>query len=172
MAERHRAAKTLSLGAVIADVDGHIAYVQTGRSTSGPRLDRRLSRNGWDLSSRQPAPLPERARPFVLDPEEGFVVSANEFNRGRHGEWWSTLPEPIYRWQRLRQSWPRRKPDMNALVRASYDSVDLCAERLMAVWKRPFRTTPKHGNWPIGRHNRSSRPKRTANHGPVPRAAS
>jgi penicillin amidase len=138
MAERHRAAKTLSLGAVIADVDGHIAYVQTGRVDERPAgWTGAYPRKGWDLSSRRPAPLPEDVRPYVLDPAEGSVVSANELSRGQHGEWWSTLPEPIYRWQRLREilaAAPR--PDTNALVRASYDSVDLCARRLMAVWKR------------------------------------
>jgi penicillin G amidase len=139
MAERHRSAKTLSLGAVIADVDGHIAYVQTGRVDERPaNWTGAYPRKAWDLPTRQPKPLAEDARPFVMDPAEGFVVSANEFNRGRHGEWWSTLPEPIYRWQRLREILGSgSRPDANALVRASYDAVDLCAKRLMAVWK-PF----------------------------------
>jgi penicillin G amidase len=137
LAERHRSARTLSLGAVIADAAGQIAYVQTGQIDERPAgWTGAYPRRGWDLSSRQPAPLPEEARPFVLDPEEGFVVSANEFNRGRRGEWWSTLPEPIYRWERLRQVLAAsKKTDRNALVRASYDGVDLCAQRLMAVWK-------------------------------------
>jgi penicillin G amidase len=137
LAERHRSAKTLSLGAVIADASGRIAYVQTGRIDERPAgWTGAYPRRGWDLPSRQPAPLAEDARPFVVDPEDGFVVSANEFNRGRHGEWWSTLPEPIYRWERLRQILgATAKPDMNTLVRASYDSVDLCAQRLMAAWK-------------------------------------
>ena len=136
-AERHRNAKSLSLGAVIIDSSGRIAYVQTGRIDTRPAgwtgaYPRRASAE----SSRTPAPLPEEARPFVVEPAEGFVVSANEFNRGRQGEWWSTLPEPIYRWQRLREilrDSPR--PDLNTLVRASYDPVDICARRLMAVWK-------------------------------------
>jgi penicillin amidase len=137
MAERHRSAKTLSLGAVIADSGGHIAYVQTGRIDARPaEWTGAYPRRGWDLPSRQPAALAEEARPFVVDPDEGFIVSANEFNRGRRGEWWSTLPEPIYRWERLRQLLcAADKPDLNALVRASYDPVDLCAQRLMAAWK-------------------------------------
>jgi len=137
LAERHRSAKTLSLGAVIADAAGQIAYVQTGRIDERPAgWSGAYPRSGSDLSSRQPSALAEEARPFVVAPEEGFVVSANEFNRGRHGEWWSTLPEPIYRWQRLRQIVGAAvKPDPSALVRASYDSVDLCAQRLMAAWK-------------------------------------
>jgi penicillin amidase len=137
MAERHRSAKTLSLGAVIADAGGRIAYVQTGRIDERPAgWTGAYPRRGWDLPSRRPAALAEAARPFVVDPDEGFVVSANEFKRGRQGEWWSTLPEPIYRWERLRQILAAcEKPDMNALVQASYDPVDLCAERLMAAWK-------------------------------------
>ena len=137
MAERHRSAKTLSLGAVIADSGGRIAYVQTGRIDERPAgWTGAYPRRGGDLPSRQPAALAEAARPFIMEPEEGFVVSANEFKRGRQGEWWSTLPEPIYRWERLRQILgASEKPDVNALVQASYDPVDLCAQRLMAAWK-------------------------------------
>ena len=137
LAERHRSAKTLSLGAVIADAAGQIAYVQTGRFDERPAgWTGAYPGQAWDLSSRQPSALTEDARPFVTAPEEGFVVSANEFNLGRHGEWWSTLPEPIYRWQRLREIVGAAvKPDPSALVRASYDSVDLCAQRLLAAWK-------------------------------------
>jgi hypothetical protein len=108
-----------------------------GGLTSVPWVGRALIRVAVGTCRRgNRPPLAEDARPFVVDPAEGFVVSANEFNRGQHGEWWSTLPEPIYRWERLRQILgATAKPDMNTLVRASYDPVDLCAQRLMAVWK-------------------------------------
>jgi len=137
MGERHRSAKSLSLGAVIADSGGRIAYVQTGRiDVRPPEWTGAYPRQGWDLATRSTEPLPESARPFVVDPEEGFVVSANEFNRGRQGQWWSTLPEPIYRWQRLREVLSQSPHlDMNALVRASYDQVDTCARRMIAAWK-------------------------------------
>jgi penicillin amidase len=136
-AERHRSAKSLSLGAVIADSSGRIAYVQTGRIDARPAdWTGAYPRRGSGEPSRTPAALSEEARPFVVDPDEGFVVSANEFNRGRQGQWWSTLPEPIYRWQRLREVLrDSPKPDLNTLVGASYDPVDVCARRLMAVWK-------------------------------------
>jgi penicillin amidase len=136
-AERHRRAKSLSLGAVIADTGGRIAYVQTGRIDVRPAgWTGAYPRRGCDDLPRSPAALPEEARPFVVDPEEGYVVSANEFNRGRQGQWWSTLPEPIYRWQRLREVLrDSAKPDLNTLVRASYDPLDICARRLLAAWQ-------------------------------------
>src|ERR1019366_3501372 len=90
---------------------------------------------GWEVTGRPPRPAPETSRPVTVDPPEGCVVSANESRSGPDGTPWSSYPEPPYRYQRLTELIAGSgQLGMNDMARASYDPVDLCARRLLAVW--------------------------------------
>jgi penicillin amidase len=138
LALHHRSTRCLSLNAILADTAGNIALVQTGQVDVRPEGWTGTSPYpGWDLASRSPQVLGEDERPQIINPPEGFVVTSNERRDGPRGERWCTLPEPNYRYRRLTQILSELdKADLDALVRASYDEIDLCAERLMAVWAR------------------------------------
>ncbi len=134
--EAHRGIKAISLHAVLADARGSVAYAQTGQIDVRPEgWSGALPWPGWHLSERGPYAAPESSRPLTIDPPEGCVVSANEARSGPDGTPWSSFPEPPYRYQRLNELLAGSgKLGMNDLARASYDSVDLCARRLLAAW--------------------------------------
>ncbi len=138
LALHYRSVRCVSLNAVLVDRVGNIALVQTGQvDVRPPGWTGATPYPGWDLASRSPRVLGEDERPHVLNPPEGFIATANERRDGPHGERWSTLPEPRYRRERLSEilaDTPRA--DLDALVRASYDEIDRCAERLLPVWGR------------------------------------
>ncbi len=136
IAEVHRRLDTISLGAVIADSTGRIGLVHTGRVDERPDdWTGGYPRPGGDLTERTPQPLDESARPWTLDPDEGFIVSANENVEGAGGESWTTYPEPPYRWERLREILADvEEATLRDLVTASYDETDRMARRLMPVW--------------------------------------
>ena len=138
LALHHRSTRCLSLNAVLADTSGNIALVQTGQVDVRPAgWTGSTPYPGWNIASRNPQVLGEDERPQVINPPEGFVVTCNERRDGPRGERWCTLPEPNYRHRRLTQILSGiERADLDALVRASYDEIDLCAERLLAVWGR------------------------------------
>ncbi len=133
--QAHRKLQGISLGAILADRDGRIAYVHTGR------VDQRnegwsgaYPYAGWRCPTGTPEPLPESARPYV-EVEEGFVVSANERIDGPNGERWQNFPEPPYRFWRLREILEQTEAaELRDLVAASYDEADRMAGYLLGVW--------------------------------------
>ena len=137
LAEAHRPLRSLSFHVVMADDGGRVGYVQTGQidwredGWSGA-----VPGKGWELTIRPPEVLPEEARPLALDPPSGIVVSANEGVDGPGGERWCNVPAAIYRKQRMTELLEADEPvDLDRLVRVSYDHVDLCAARLMPIWR-------------------------------------
>lgn len=128
--------RTISMHAVLADTDGDIAYGQTGRVDEKPAgWSGAVPRAAWDLPDRRPTPRAEAARPVNIDPAEGFLASANERVDGPAGERWCNLPEPPYRHQRLRELLSiGTAATLDTLARVSYDELDRCATRMMAVW--------------------------------------
>lgn len=134
----HRQLHGISLGAVLGDRSGRIAYVHTGRVDARPDgWSGAYPRPAWeDCEAGAPDPLGEEARPVVVDPEEGFVVSANERVRGPGGQRWQNFPEPDYRWRRLRAILGDvEAPTLRDLVAASYDEHDLMAAEMLEVWR-------------------------------------
>jgi penicillin G amidase len=122
---------TLSLHAVYADASGRIASVTTGR------VDRRPPQSGGVLPRAPdgaPEPMPEDTRPGVVDPPDGFYVSANERRDGPGGERWVPLPEPRYRHERLTELVARGPVALGDLARFACDAVDVGARRLLAAW--------------------------------------
>lgn len=136
MVELHREVRGISLEAVVADSAGSIASVVTGQ------IDRRpdgwtgaYPRRGWDLTNRVPDPLGEEFRPISVRPEIGVLASANQGGQEPHRGRWCTLPEPIYRFERLTALLNARKVhDVHSLLEISYDSYDGCAARMLRVW--------------------------------------
>jgi penicillin amidase len=137
LAELHRGYKSISLHAVLADAGGAVAYAQTGQVDVRPAgVSGAMPFAGWGVADRAPAPLDESARPVVVDPPDGCVLSANEARGGPGGERWCSYPEPPYRRERLGELFAGDgKVTVADLVRASYDTVDICARRLLAVWR-------------------------------------
>lgn len=133
----HRDIRMLSLSAVAADSQGEIAYIQTGQVDQKPKdWTGTTPRHAHDLTSRTPEPMPEEGRPFYVNPPEGFLVSANEQTDGPNGDRWCQMPEPPYRHERITALLQGRKNlRLEDLVRISYDEVDLCARRMMKVWR-------------------------------------
>jgi penicillin amidase len=79
--EFRRAAKHLdapSQNLVYADVDGHIGYQATGRVPIRRLGDGRWPVPGWDPRYDWTRDIPYRKLPSELDPETGYVVTANQ----------------------------------------------------------------------------------------------
>lgn len=126
----------LSLFALMADADGRVGWVLTGR------MDERPDHAGGVLPRAPhgvPVPVADDARPRSLDPQEGFIVSANERKDGPLGERWVPLPEPRYRHERLSEL-VRGQIDRAGrispedLSRFVHDAVDAGARRLVPIW--------------------------------------
>jgi len=130
----NREISTLSLDAVLADADGRIGRVHTGR------IDRRPEGSGG-VVPRAPNGAPERAaesaRPLMTDPAGGFIVSANVRPDEAKGAAWVPMPEPRARYERLRELVARAsEPICPAdLVRFVCDACDANATRLLAIWE-------------------------------------
>ncbi len=65
-----------------------------------------------------------------------MVVSANQGGQGPNRETWCTMPEPLYRFQRITELLAKReRHDLESMQAISYDVYDLSAKRLLPVWK-------------------------------------
>lgn len=142
-----REVKSVSLEAIVVDHKGRIGSVVTGQIDQRPEgWTGAYPRSGWDLSSRAPQPLDEGKRPWVSDPPEGVIASANQ---GGHGPWreqWCSFPEPLYRFERINQRLAEVPiHDLMSLLRISYDGFDGSARRLLPVWKRLLPEHPLAG---------------------------
>jgi penicillin amidase len=84
--EFRRAARSLdvpSQNLVYADVDGHIGYQAPGRVPIRRLGDGRWPVRGWDPRYEWVRDIPYRQLPSVLDPDEGYIVTANQAVVGR-----------------------------------------------------------------------------------------
>ena len=82
----HRAAMHLdvpSQNLVYADVDGHIGYQAPGRIPIRRLGDGRWPVPGWDPRYEWVRDIPYRQLPSVLDPKQGYIVTANQAVIGR-----------------------------------------------------------------------------------------
>lgn len=143
LAAVQREVKNASLEAVMVDSGGSVASIVTAEVDRRPEgWNGVYPRRGWDLPHRTPEPLPEETRPYLLRPEEGAVVSANQGGQGPHRDAWCTMPEPLYRFERITELLARRKlHDLDSMLAISYDVYDLSARRLLRVWKEVL---PEH----------------------------
>lgn len=125
--ELHRKIRCISVAGVFADDAGSIGWIQTGSVPA--------SRSGWGpVPGGQPGEtpsVPEDARPVSINPECGWIASANEPTEG-----WTAFPEAPYRHRRLVELLSRsEKVSPEDLIAASYDTFNPCAARLLPVWK-------------------------------------
>lgn len=127
--ELHQRVRCLAIAGTFVDRDGHIGYVQTGRVAADPASWG--PRPGWSTSPADDPDLDEDARPRALDPEEGFIASANEARAP-----WSAFAEPPHRVERLRELLAERDEPLapDDLVRISYDERDRMAAWLLPIW--------------------------------------
>jgi penicillin amidase len=89
---------------IYADVDGHIGYALSGALPIRPLGDGLLPVPGWDGQHEWAGTIPRDELPHVLDPDEGFVASANTQIAGAGYPY--ALPGeylPGYRARRIRQ---------------------------------------------------------------------
>src|SRR5690606_19479655 len=63
---------------VYADVDGHIGYQAPGKIPVRSGFDGRVPALGWTGEDEWTGYVPFDALPYALDPEEGYVVTANQ----------------------------------------------------------------------------------------------
>src|SRR5690606_29808445 len=63
---------------VYADVDGHIGYQAPGRVPVRKLGDGRWPVPGWDPRYEWVRDIPFRKLPSVLDPDRGYIVTANQ----------------------------------------------------------------------------------------------
>ncbi len=141
-AELQSGIKTLSLAALCADRKGNISYVHSGEVEEKPGgASGAYPLKGSELppEARHPRPYSDKYRLFEVNPPEGFIVSANEWRRFPEGVPWIVLPEPNYRYRRMRELLEGiadrgEKLDAPSLLRLVYDRVDLCARELMELW--------------------------------------
>jgi len=73
-----RAFEVPSQNLVFADTAGHIGYQSPGRIPIRAGYDGRWPVPGWDPKYRWRGYIPFRALPSVLDPDAGYVVTANQ----------------------------------------------------------------------------------------------
>ena len=132
----HEEAKLISVWTVVADKKGEIGLIKAGSIDQRPAgWTGAYPRKAWDLPTREVAPLPKASLPRIIAPAEGVIASANERRDAADGTRWINLPEPHYRLERLEEILASRpKHDLRSLMAASYDEVDLCAKKLMAIW--------------------------------------
>lgn len=63
---------------VYADVDGNIGYSATGRIPIRASGDGRYPSRGWDGSQEWVGYIPVDELPYILNPSQGFIVTANQ----------------------------------------------------------------------------------------------
>lgn len=144
LAEVQRGIVNLSLEAILVDRAGDIASIVTGRVDQRPAdwtgaypVPRARLRPGV------PEPLSEELRPLELRPESGVLVSANQGGQGPLRELWCSLPEPLYRFERITELLAERaQHDLCSLISISYDTYDPSARRLLEVWARALPDHP------------------------------
>lgn len=135
----------LSLFALMADAGGRIGWVLTGR------MDERPEHSGGVLPRSPhgpPQPLSQERRPFELDPQDGYIASANERRDGPLGERWVPLPEPRYRHERLNELLSAQigrsgRVGPRELSQFVHDAVDVGARRLLSVWAELLPDEPR-----------------------------
>lgn len=139
LVEAHEAVSLAALAATLVDRDGHIAYVQTG--DVGAHADRWIPRRGWcdrDDADGPDAPKSAAERPRLMDPERGYIASANE-----HHEGWTAFAEPHFRHARLderltamvdRARRGEAKVQPADLIELSYDHHDGLAAAVARCW--------------------------------------
>jgi penicillin amidase len=129
----NRQISTLSLDALLADADGRIGRVHTGRIDRRPAGSRGVVPRAPDGA---PEAAAESARPLSVDPATGFIVSANVRPDETKGAAWVPMPEPLARYERLRQLVARASEPLlpTDLVRFVCDACDANAARLLPIW--------------------------------------
>ncbi len=126
---------------VYADVDGHIGYQAPGTIPV-----RRTGQGDWPVPGWDPAygwapdPIPYEALPTVLDPEDGYVVSANQSVAGREYPYFlGSSFDYGYRAQRIRGllegSDELTPEDMSRIQLDDYSSL----ARALTPWLRSVR---------------------------------
>ena len=153
-----------SLNAVVVDTQGNIGYTQTGQVDQRPEgWTGAYPRKGWDLKSRTPEPRPEAERLTYTNPEEGYIVSANERRPDTSSADWITLPEANYRYRRMVEMLESSENiDMKRVIEICYSEIDLCARELLPIWEPLLPNHPRvkdlcdwarnQESYPLGQH--------------------
>ncbi|MBW2731552.1 MAG: penicillin acylase family protein [Deltaproteobacteria bacterium] len=132
------------LNVVYADRDGHIGYQMAGwvpqRSWEGGlAVVQGRSSRGWH------GYVDFDELPFVLDPAQDMVVSANQrIVDDDYPHYLSALFEPPFRADRARRLLAQGKLDVHALRAAQLDQKSEWAERINERWLQPLSATIKN----------------------------
>jgi penicillin G amidase len=86
-----------------ADVDGHIGYVGPGRVPIRAVGDGSLPQDGSVAAAIWDRYIPFDELPRALDPDEGFIVSANQRVGGSSAHWLGEDWDPAFRATRIRE---------------------------------------------------------------------
>ncbi|MGH3456154.1 MAG: penicillin acylase family protein, partial [Nocardioidaceae bacterium] len=134
--EFRRAAKQLdvpSQNLVYADVDGHIGYQAPGRVPIRRLGDGRWPVPGWDPRYEWVRDIPYRKLPSVLDPESGYIVTANQAVIGRNYPYELTSDSAYgYRSQRIIELLGDREDiSVDQMVEIQRDTYNANADRLV-----------------------------------------
>jgi len=134
--EVQREIRSVSLEAILVDAHGGIASIVTGTIDQRPEgFTGAYPLIGSRLPAGVPKPLSEEQRPVALNPDQGFVVSANQGGQGPHVPRWCVFPEAPYRFERITELLAaRERHDAASLVAISYDTLDGGARRLIPIW--------------------------------------
>ncbi|MCO4763864.1 MAG: penicillin acylase family protein [Myxococcales bacterium] len=140
---------------VLADSEGHIAYQMSGRMPLRRKGHTGLvPLPGWDPNHDWKGFVPPDRLPWVVDPDEGFVATANnDLNRyGRSRP--INLPMGPYRADRIAEVLASRSDwTVDAVRRLQLDVKSAQAERFMAVLKPLLPDVPEAGelrDWDLG----------------------
>jgi len=117
---------------VYADTAGHIGY-----QAPGVIPIRRTGNGDWPVPGWDPAydwapdPVPYNALPSVLDPDDGYVVTANQaVTKRRYPYYLGSTFDDGYRSQRIRQLLTRDDLEADDMTAIQLDDYSLLAERL------------------------------------------
>jgi penicillin amidase len=139
LAEVQREVRSASLEAIMVDRDGAIGSIVTGQVDQRPiGWSGAYPIPGWQLddAERRPEPVAEALRPVALGPDLGTLASANQGGQGPNVARFCSFPEPLYRFERIKELLAaRERHSLNSLLAISYDTFDGSARRLLPVWK-------------------------------------
>ncbi len=133
--KHYRNLDSASFNFLIADVSGNIGYQMSGRLFARPRgVSGLLPLPGWENRFNNRGFVPKTSLPFLYNPPEGIIVTANQDLNYLGKSDPINLPMASYRADRIIQMLKkRRKLDTEYMKEIHYDLYSLQAEKFMKL---------------------------------------
>lgn len=133
--KHYRNLDSASFNFLMADSSGNIGYQMSGRLFARPRgISGLLPLPGWESRYNSRGFVPKTSLPYLYNPPEGMIVTANQDLNYLGKSEPINLPMAPYRADRIEQMLKkRRKLDADYMKEIHYDLYSLQAERFMKL---------------------------------------